>query len=89
LIGIRTTRGRVFTGSGSITKDFTPKLRLGAELFGAVISNFQLSKGQLATQIGGNYMLSKRFTLAFGVIGGRFVASPRLGGLIGFAYDFK
>ena len=54
-----------------------------------MISNFQLSKGQLATQIGGNYMLSKRFTLAFGVIGGRFVASPRLGGLIGFAYDFK
>ena len=89
LIGISTTRGRVFTGSGSITKDFTPKFRLGAELFGAVTGNFQLSKGQLATQIGGNYVLSKRFTLAFGVTGGRFVASPRLGGLIGFAYDFK
>jgi hypothetical protein len=62
VIGIRTTRGRVFTGTGSFTRDFTPRLRLGAELFGAVTSSFQLSKGRLATQLGGNYVLSDRFT---------------------------
>lgn len=89
LIGINTTRGQVFTGNASITKDFTPKLRLGAELFGAVTNNFQLSKGQLATQVGGNYALSKRFTLAFGLLVGRFPASPRVGALVGVAYDFK
>jgi hypothetical protein len=89
LIGIRTTKGQVFTGNGSITRDFTPKLRLGAELFGAVTSNFQLSKGQLEVQVGGNYALSKQFSLAFGILGGRFPASPRAGVLLGFTYDFK
>lgn len=89
VIGIQTTKGQVFTANGSITKDFSSKLRLGAELFGAVSSNFQLSKGQLEAQIGGNYALSKRFSLAFGILGGHFPASPRAGTLIGFAYDFK
>jgi hypothetical protein len=89
VIGLRTTKGRVFTGGGSLTKDFTPKLRLGAELFGAVTSNFQLSKGQLEAQVGGNYVLSERLSLAFGILGGRFTASPRVGVMLGFAYDFK
>jgi hypothetical protein len=89
LVGISTTKGQVFTANGSITRDVTSRLRLGAELFGGVTNNFQLSKGQLEAQVGGNYALSKRFSLAFGVLGGRFSASPRLGVLIGFAYDFK
>ncbi len=89
LIGLQTAKGRVFTGNGSLTKDFTSKLRLGAEMFGAVTSNFQLGKGQLEGQVGGNYALSKQFSLAFGILGGRFSASPRAGALLGFAYDFK
>jgi hypothetical protein len=89
LIGIQTTKERVFTANGSITKDLTSKLRLGAELFGAVTGNFQLSKGQLEAQLGGNYALSRRFSLAFGILGGHFPASPRAGALVGFAYDFK
>lgn len=89
LIGIRTTRGQVFTANGSLTKDINSKLRLGVELFGAVTSNFQLSKGQLEAQVGGNYALSQRCSLAFGLLGGRFAASPRAGLLLGFAYDFK
>jgi hypothetical protein len=89
VIGLRTTKGQVFTGNGSLTKDFSPKLRLGAELFGAVTNNFQLSKGQLEAQVGGNYALSKQLSLAFGLLGGRFTASPRAGLLLGFAYDFK
>jgi hypothetical protein len=89
LVGIRTTTGLVFTGNGSITKDINSKLRLGVELFGAVTSNFQLSKGQLEAQFGGNYALSKQFSLAFGLLAGRFPASPRAGVLLGFAYDFK
>ena len=89
LVGIRTTKGQVFTANGSITKDFTSKLKLGAELFGGVTNNFQLSKGQLEAQVGGNYSLNKGFSLAFGILGGRFPASPRAGVLLGFAYDFK
>ena len=89
LVGIETTKGQVFTGNGSITHDFTEKLNLGVEIFGAVTNNFQLSRGQLETQIGGTYAVSKQFSLAFGVLGGHFVASPRAGVLLGFAYDFK
>ena len=89
LIGIVTTKGRVFTGNASITKDFTSRLKLGAELFGAVTSNFRLSKGQLEIQLGGNYALNKQLSFAFGILGGRFPASPRLGALLGFSYDFK
>jgi hypothetical protein len=89
LVGIRTTKGQVFTGNGSITKDYNSKLRLGAELFGAVTNNFQLSKGQLEAQVGGNYTLSKQFSLAFGLLAGHFPASPRIGVQLGFAYDFK
>src|SRR6185503_1953093 len=47
LIGIQSTRGQVFTGNGSLVRNFTPKLRLGAELFGAVTRSFKLSRGQL------------------------------------------
>lgn len=89
LIGISGTRGQVFTGNGSLTRNFTPRLRLGAELFGAVTSNFHLSRGQLMGQIGGGYRLTDRFELTFGVLAGRFPASPRGGVLVGFAYDFK
>lgn len=89
LIGIQSSRGRVFTGNGSLVRNFTPRLRLGAELFGAVTSNFALSRGQLEGQIGGGYALSNKLELTFGVLGGRYSASPRLGVQLGFAYDFK
>ncbi len=89
LIGVRTTKGKVFTGNASLVRDFTPKLILGAEVFGAVTGNFVLSKGQLETQFGGNYALRENLALVFGVLGGRFVAIPRVGAQLGFAYDFK
>lgn len=89
LIGIDAARGQVFTGSGSLVRQFTPRLRLGAELFGAVTNSFDLSRGQLAGQIGGGYVLAENLELTFGVLGGRYPASPRLGFQVGFAYDFK
>lgn len=87
VIGIR-TRGRVFTAGGSIVKQFTKKLDFGAELTGAVTSNFQLSKGQLQTLVGGNYALRKNLTFDFGLVAGRFSASPRLGAQLGISLDF-
>lgn len=88
LIGIHGARGQVFTGNGSLVRDFTPKLKLGVELFGGVTNNFNLSRGQLEGQIGGSYAVRENFALTFGVLGGRFPASPRVGIHVGFAYDF-
>ena len=79
----------MFTANGSLVRDFTPRLRLGAELFGAVTNNFALSRGQLMGQIGGGYALTEKLELTFGVLAGRFPASPSAGIQLGFAYDFK
>ena len=89
LVGIQGNRGQVFTVNGSLVRDFTPKLQLGVELFGAVASNSILSRGQVITQFGGSYSLRDDFAFTFGVLGGRFASSPRLGLHIGLAYDFK
>jgi Putative MetA-pathway of phenol degradation len=89
LVGIESTRGRVYTANGSLVREFSPKLKLGAELFGAASGNLQHNRGQLETQFGGDYQMSDRFTLAFGVLAGRYTASPRIGALIGMTYDFK
>jgi hypothetical protein len=70
-------------------RDFTPKLQLGAELFGGVTNNFNLTRGQLEAQLGGSYSVLDNFAFTFGVLGGRFPASPRAGFHLGFAYDFK
>jgi hypothetical protein len=86
-IGIK-THGRVFTSGASIVRNFTEKLSMGTEISGAVTSSFHLNKGQLQVQIGGNYSISKKCTFDFGLIAGRFPASPRIGGQIGFSFDF-
>ena len=89
LVGITAPRGQVFTGNGSLVRQFTPRLRLGAELFGSVSNNFELSRGQLVGQVGGGYALRENLEITFGVLAGRFPASPRAGAQVGFAYDFK
>ena len=87
-LGIRSARGRVFTGGGSFVRQFTEKLDLGVELTGAVTSNFDLSKGQLQALVGGNYAITKKLTFDFGLVAGRFSASPRAGAQIGLSLDF-
>jgi hypothetical protein len=87
-LGIADSRGQVFTGGASYVRKINDRLQLGAEITGAVANNFQLSKGQLQTQFGGNYQIDKKTTFDFGIIAGRFAASPRLGFQLGFARDF-
>jgi hypothetical protein len=89
LVGIEAVRGQVFTGNGSLMRDFNQKLKLGIEVFGGVTNDFNLSRGQLEGQIGGSYAPRDDFAFTFGVLAGRFPASPRLGINVGFAYDFK
>ena len=86
-IGIR-TRGTVMTSSGSLVRQFTPKLQLGAELAGAFARNAQLGKGQLQGMFGGNYQLLSNTSFDFGVIAGKYVGSPRAGVQVGISVDF-
>lgn len=83
-----TTRGHVFPGGLSLQHDFSPSLTLGAEIFGAYAANGNLAKSQLQVMAGGHYVIRKGFSFCFGLLGGKYVASPRIGGQIGFAMDF-
>ncbi len=87
-LGTQTTRGHVFPGGISLLHDFTPALTLGAEVYAAYAENGSLGRSQFQTMVGGQYAVRKGLSLAFGLLGGRYVASPRLGGQIGFAVDF-
>jgi len=87
VIGIK-TRGTVYTSGGSIVKQINSRLQVGGELTGAVSKFDQLGKGQLQAQFGGNYQLRSNISFDFGVIAGRYSASPRLGAQVGLSIDF-
>jgi Putative MetA-pathway of phenol degradation len=88
VVGIQSTRGRVFTGGISVLHDFSARLTLGAEMYGGYTRNGNLARTQLQGMGGGEYQLRNGLSVTFGVLGGRYVASPRIGGQIGFAVDF-
>ena len=85
-VGLR-TRGRVFTGGASLVRQFSARLALGAELTGALARNSDLSRKLLQGQLGGNFALHDRLTLDFGVLAGRYAASPRFGAQLGISVD--
>ncbi len=86
VVGIK-TRGTVFTGGASIVKQLSPKLQLGVELTGALAGNQGLGKGQLQTLFGGNYQIKNYLSFDFGVVGGKYAASPRAGIQLGISID--
>lgn len=86
--GIHTTSGFVYTTGVSVVRQFTPRLDLGVEGFGAFSGNVSLARQQLQTQIGGNYALRRKLSLDFGLIVGYDQASPRVGPILGFSIDF-
>lgn len=88
VVGIRGSRGHVFTGGVSILHDFTARLTLGGEIYGGFTSNVDLGKTQLQALVGGQCQVRRGMTFNFGVLGGRYVASPRIGVQIGFSMDF-
>jgi hypothetical protein len=87
-VGIQSTRGHVFTGGLSVLHDFTARLTLGGELYGGFANNGDLGRSQFQALVGGQYAIRNGMTFNFGVLGGKYVASPRLGGQIGFSVDF-
>jgi hypothetical protein len=86
VVGIK-TRGTVFTGGASIVKLLSPKLQLGIELTSALERNQGLGKGQLQTLFGGNYQLRNNLSFDFGVVAGKYAASPRAGIQLGISID--
>ena len=87
VLGIQTTRGQVVTGGVSLLHDFNPRIMLGAELYGALALDSGLGKDQLQALAGGQYSLNNRVAVTFGLLGGSHIASPRIGGQVGFEVD--
>lgn len=87
VVGVSTTRGHVFTAGLSLLHDFTPRLTLGIEEYGGVADTSGLGRDQLQALAGGTYAIHNGLSLAFGVLGGKYEASPRIGGQVGFALD--
>jgi len=88
VVGIQTTRGHVFTGGLSLVHDFTPRLTLGGELYGGIADNPGLARTQLQALVGGAYVVRSGLSVTFALLGGKYAASPRIGGQLGFAVDF-
>jgi hypothetical protein len=88
VVGIQGTRGHVYTGGLSVLHDFTARMTLGAEIYGGFTNNAGLGRSQLQALVGGQYAIRKGMTFNFGVLGGKYIASPRIGGQIGFSVDF-
>ncbi|CAN5777229.1 hypothetical protein BH18ACI4_BH18ACI4_24150 [soil metagenome] len=87
VIGIK-SRGTVYTGGGSLVRQFTTKLQLGVELTGAMTNESQLGKGHLQTLVGGNYLVKDNLSFDFAVLAGKYTASPRAGVQLGVSIDF-
>jgi hypothetical protein len=88
VLGIQSTRGHVYTGGFSLLHDFTARLTLGAEVYGGFTNNGSLGRSQFQILAGGQYLLRNGLSLDFGLLGGKYVASPLIGGQIGFSVDF-
>lgn len=88
VVGVKSTRGHVYTGAISVVHDISERLDLGGEFVVAASSNTLLSRGQLQTQIGGNYRIREKLSFDFGFIAGFYQASPRYAPIIGFSKDF-
>ena len=87
-IGIETTRGHVFTGGLSLLHDCNSRWTLGGELYGGIADKSALSRSQLQGMVEGQYALRTGMAITFGLLAGKYAASPRIGGQIGFALDF-
>jgi hypothetical protein len=88
VLGIQTTRGHVYTGGVSVLHDLTSRLTLGGEIYVGFTNNGDLGRSQIQALVGGQYGIRSGLSFDFGVLGGKYIASPRIGGQIGFSVDF-
>jgi hypothetical protein len=88
VVGIETRTGHVLTGGLSILHDLNENLSLGGEIYGGIADNEGLHRTQLQVLIGGQYNIRSHVALTFGLVAGKYAASPRIGGQLGIAADF-
>jgi hypothetical protein len=87
-VGIQTRRGQVYTGGISLLHDVTSQLSLGGEIYGGVSDGAGQDKTQLQGMLGAQYNIRPGLTLCFGILGGKYGATPQIGGQIGISMDF-
>lgn len=78
----------MYTSGLSVLREFNAKWTLGAEVYGGFTNNLDLGKSQLQVLGGGKYAIRDGLTFDFGLLGGKYAASPRIGGQVGFSADF-
>ena len=88
VVGIQTKRGHVYTGGISLLHDFSPRLTLGGEVYGGIADTSGLGRKQFQGLVGGMYAVRGSFNITFALLGGKYEASPRIGGQLGFELDF-
>jgi hypothetical protein len=86
-VGIETRRGQVYTGGVSLLHDMTSKLTVGGEVYGGISDGAGKDKTQLQAMLGAQYAITEGVSLSLGLLGGRYGATPRVGGQIGIAVD--
>jgi outer membrane putative beta-barrel porin/alpha-amylase len=87
-VGIQTQRGQVYTGGLSVLHDVSSRLTLGAEIYGGISDGAGSDRSQLQVLLGGQYAIRNGLSVSLGVLGGRFGATPRIGGQVGVSVDF-
>ena len=87
VVGIQTRRGHVYTGGLSLLHDFSPRLTLGGEAYGGIADTTGLGRSQLQGLVGGMYAVKNGVSITLAVLGGKYEASPTIGGQVGLAID--
>jgi hypothetical protein len=88
VVGIQTRRGQVYTGGISLLHDVSPRLTLGAEVYGGISDSVGLDRTQLQAMFGAQYAVRNGVTLCLGILGGTYGSTPRIGGQLGLSIDF-
>ena len=88
VVGVQTRRGHVFTGGLSMLHDFSPRLSIGAEVYGGIADRDGLDRTQLQSLLGVQYRMRPNVALSLALVAGKYAASPRVGGQLGIAVDF-
>jgi Putative MetA-pathway of phenol degradation len=87
VLGVQTTRGHVYTAGFSLLHDVGDRLTLGGEIDGGISDDRSLDRDQLQGMLGGWYSIRSGITLNFGLLLGKYTASPRIGGQLGFSVN--
>jgi len=87
-VGIQTHRGQVYSGGLSLLHDVSSRVTLGIEIYGGISDGAGSDRSQLQGLLGAQYAVKQGCSISLGVLGGKYGATPRIGGQIGISLDF-